>query len=142
MTALPAPASLPWLIWHDIRIKARGREGRWGRIIAIGVLALLPVIGGGLAAWHVRAAPMIPVAALGQLTAALAGLLLVMISSAFAQVLRLGHDRVELELLLTAPIPAARVVAARISGVQAVVALPFALLTLPFFAFSALFGHG
>lgn len=152
MTAMAAPArlrpgrmgqaSLAWLICNDIRIKARGREGRGGRIIAIGVLALLPLIGGALAAWHVRAAPTIPLAVLGQVSAALAVLLLVMISSAFAHVLRLGHDRGELELLLTAPIPAARVIAARISGVQAVVALPFLLLTLPFFAFSALFGHG
>jgi ABC-2 type transport system permease protein len=142
MTTLAAPASLPWLIWNDIRIKARGREGRVGRFVAIGVLALLPLVGGALAAWHVRAAPMMPVAALGQLSAALAGLLLVLISSAFAHVLRMGRDRGELELLLTAPIPAARVIAARISGVQAVVALPFLLLTLPFFVASALFGHG
>ncbi|WP_439544881.1 hypothetical protein [Sandarakinorhabdus sp.] len=142
MKALVAPASLPWLIWNDIRIKARGREGRWGRIIAIGVLALLPVLGGIAAAWHVRAAPMIPEPALGKLSAAMAGLLLVMISSAFAHVLRMGRDRGELELLLSAPIPAARVIAARISGVQAVVALPFLLLTLPFFLASALFGHG
>lgn len=142
MTALVAPASLPWLIWNDIRIKARGREGRWGRIIAIGVLALLPVLGGIAAAWHVRTAPMIPESALGKLSAAMAGLLLVMISSAFAHVLRMGRDRGELELLLSAPIPAARVIAARISGVQAVVALPFLLLTLPFFLASALFGHG
>lgn len=141
MTALAPPASLPWLIWNDIRIKARGREGRWGRIVALGVLALLPLVGGVAAAWHVRAAPMIPPAVLGTLTAVLAGLLLVMISSAFAHVLRLGRDRGELELLLTAPIPAARVIAARISGVQAVVALPFLLLTLPFFVASALFGH-
>lgn len=141
MNALVAPASLPWLIWHDIRVKARGREGRWGRIIALAVLALLPLVGGIAAAWHVRAAPMIPQTALGTLSAVLAGLLLVMVSSAFAHVLRLGRDRGELELLLTAPVPAARVIAARTAGVQAVVALPFLLLTLPFFLASGLFGH-
>lgn len=142
MKGLAAPASLSWLIWNDVRIKARGREGRWGRFIAIAVLALLPLVGGVAAAWHVRDAPMLPLGALGQLSAGLAGMALVMISSAFAHVLRLGRDRGELELLLTAPIPAARVVAARIAGVQAVVALPFLLLSLPFFLASALFGHG
>ena len=139
---LVRPASLLWLVLHDVRVKARGREaGRWGRIIAIGLLAILPVVGGAAMAWRVRGAPMLPVGALGYVAAAAAGLLLVMLSSAYAHVLRLGRDRGELELLLTAPVPVARVVAGRVAGVQAVVALPFLLLTAPFFVFSAALGH-
>ena len=139
---LVRPASLLWLVLHDVRVKARGREaGRWGRIIAIGLLAILPVVGGAAMAWRVRGAPMLPVGALGYVAAAAAGLLLVMLSSAYAHVLRLGRDRGELELLLTAPLPVARVVAARVAGVQAVVALPFLLLTAPFFIVSAVLGH-
>ena len=137
----PAPGSLPWLVMHDVRVKARGREGRWGRIIAMLLLALLPIIGGAAMAWRVRGGADLPQAALGSVGAVLLGMLLVMVSSAYAHVLRLGRDRGELELLLTAPLPVARVVAARVAGVQAVVALPFLLLTAPFFLFSAAFGH-
>ncbi len=141
MNALFAPASLPWLVWHDVRVRARGREGRWGRWIALAVLALLPLAGGLAAAWEARDAPMLPPEAFGRLSAALAAMGLVMLSSAYAHVLRLGRDRGELELLLSAPIPAARAVAARAAGVQAVVALPFLLLTTPFFLASAVLGH-
>ena len=137
----PAPGSLPWLVLHDVRVKARGREGRWGRIIAMLLLALLPIIGGAAMAWRVRGGADLPLAALGSVGAVLLGMVLVMVSSAYAHVLRLSRDRGELELLLTAPLPVARVVAARVAGVQAVVALPFLLLTAPFFLFSAAFGH-
>ncbi|WP_017668724.1 ABC transporter permease [Sandarakinorhabdus sp. AAP62] len=138
---LSAPGSLPWLVLHDVRVKARGRQGRWGRMIAIALLAALPVLGGAVLAWRVRGGADLPQAALGLVGAVLLGMMLVMISSAYAHVLRLGRDRGELELLLTAPLPVTRVVAARVAGVQAVVALPFLILTGPFFLFSALFGH-
>jgi ABC-2 type transport system permease protein len=142
LIALARPASLPWLVLHDVRVKARGREGgRVGRMIAIAVLAILPVLGGAAMAWRTRAAPMLPVGALGYVGAVLAGMLLVMLSSAYAHVLRLGRDRGELELLLTAPVPVTRVVAARVAGVQAIVALPFLMLGTPFFLFCALLGR-
>ncbi|WP_303808417.1 hypothetical protein [Sandarakinorhabdus limnophila] len=141
MIALARPGSLPWLVLHDVRVKARGREGRWGRIIAMLLLALLPIVGGAVMAWRVRGGAYLPLAALGSVGAVLLGMMLVMVSSAYAHVLRLGRDRGELELLLTAPLPVARVVAARVAGVQAVVALPFLLLTAPFLLFSEAFGR-
>ena len=52
MIALARPGSLPWLVLHDVRVKARGREGRWGRIIALLLLALLPIVGGAVVAWR------------------------------------------------------------------------------------------
>ena len=39
MIALARPGSLPWLVLHDVRVKARGREGLWGRIIAMLLLS-------------------------------------------------------------------------------------------------------
>jgi ABC-2 type transport system permease protein len=134
-------ASLPWLVWHDVRVKARGRQGRFGRLLALLLLAVLPVVAGVGLAWRTAAAPMLPTAALGQVGAALFIMMMVMISSAYAHVLRLGRNRGELELLLSAPLPAVRVQAARTAGVQAVVALPFLLLTTPYFLASAVLGH-
>jgi len=108
MIALARPGSLPWLVLHDVRVKARGREGRWGRIIAMLLLALLPIVGGAAMAWRVRGGADLPLAALGSVGAVLLGMVLVMVSSAYAHVLRLSRDRGELELLLTAPLPVAR----------------------------------
>ncbi|WP_205599667.1 hypothetical protein, partial [Sandarakinorhabdus rubra] len=141
MPALLPPGSLMWLLWHDVRVRARGRQGRFGRLLAVMLLALLPLVAGAMLAWQWRLSPMMPTAAIGSVAAALLVLLLVMVSSAYAHVLRLGRDRGELELLMSAPLPATRVMAARIAGVQAVVALPFLVLTLPFFLFSAALGH-
>ena len=135
------PGSLAWLVWHDVRVKARSRQSRFGRLLALLLLAVLPVAAGIGFAWRVQSAQMLPVEVLGIVGAALLMMLMVMISSAYAHVLRLGRDRGELELLLSAPLPATRVQAARTAGVQAVVALPFLLLTAPFFVTSALLGH-
>jgi ABC-2 type transport system permease protein len=135
------PGSLPWLVWHDVRVKARSRQNRMGRIVALIVLAILPVVAGIALAWQARDVPMLPVANIGVVAAGLLGLLLAMLSSAYAHVLRLGRDRGELELMLSAPLPVARVMAARVAGVQAVVALPFLMLSGPFFIASALLGH-
>lgn len=136
-----APASLPWLVLHDLRVKARGRQGRWGRWLALAVLAVFPLVGGIMAAWQLRTVAPLPLKSLGITGAVLCGVLLVMTSSAFAHVLRMGRNRGELELLLTAPVPVARVVAARLTGVQTVVALPFLLISGPFFIASAVLGH-
>ncbi len=137
---LPA-ASLPWLVFHDVRLKARGQAGQRARLVLILVLAIMPLVGGVFFAVRHRGVPMLPVAALGEIAAVLAGMGLVMLSSAYAHVLRMGRDRAELELLLTAPIPAARAITARIASIQALVALPFVMLTTPFFITSALLGH-
>ena len=71
------------------------------------LLALLPIVGGAVMAWRVRGGADLPLAALGSVGAVLLGMMLVMVSSAYAHVLRLGRDRGELELLLTAPLPVA-----------------------------------
>jgi ABC-2 type transport system permease protein len=134
-------ASLPWLVWQDVKLKARGQAGQRAKIILFLVLAILPLAGGMVLAFRHRAVPMLPVAALGQVAAVQAGMALVMLSSAYAHVLRMGRDRAELELLLSAPIPAARAITARISSIHALVALPFLMLTTPYFLASAIMGH-
>jgi len=137
---LPA-ASLPWLVAHDIRLRSRSRETGVGRLIAIALLALLPLLGGvGAAIWW-RNWPAMPMDRLGITGAMLLIMALVMVSSGFAHVQRSLRDRGDLDLLLAAPLPPSRVLAARAVGVTAVVALPFLILTTPFFVTSALLGH-
>lgn len=140
MRWLPA-ASLPWLVAHELRIRVRSRRtSRIGQV-AMAVLSLLPLVAGLLFAWRWQGAPAVPMRSVGGVAAAIAAMALVMISSAFAHVLRALRDRGGLELLLSAPVPAARVLGARSAAIHAVVALPFLVLTLPFFLFSAVLGH-
>jgi ABC-2 type transport system permease protein len=136
-----APASLPWLVLHDVRVRARSQQGTLAKAVLVLVLAILPVIVGTLLAWRWRGLAMLPAELLGQTTLAMVVMALVMLSSAYAHVLRMGRDRGELELLLSAPIPAARAIIMRTASINAMVALPFLLLTTPFFVASALFGH-
>lgn len=140
MGVLPT-ASLPWLIAHELRVRIRSRRASRIAQLAILVLSLLPLTAGLLLAWRWQAAPTVPIRSIGAVAAALAAMALVMISSAFAHVLRALRDQSGLELLLSAPVPPARVLGARSAAIHAVVALPFLVLTLPFFLFSAVLGH-
>lgn len=136
-------ASLPWLVRHELRLALRdgGRTGRVGRIIALIVLMIVPaLIGVGLAV-HFRDLPDTPVTAFGVITATYGALLLLMLSGACVYVLRSFHDRGDLDLLLAAPIPPARVLAAKSVAVHAAVAMPLMIVTTPFFFASAIMGH-
>lgn len=135
--------SLPWLVRHELRLWIRdgSRAGRIGRIIAVVVLMLLPIGFGASLALQLRDAPDVPAAAIGPVTAVSFGLVLLMLSGACIYVLRSFHDRGDLDLLLAAPIPPARVLAAKSFAIHAAVALPLLFVTTPFLAASALLGH-
>jgi ABC-2 type transport system permease protein len=137
------PGSLPWLVMHELRLWSRdgSRNGRVARTIAVLVLLLMPIGFGISLALVYRTAPDVPSGAIGPLSAACAGLVLLMLSGAIIYVMRSFHDRGDLDLLLAAPIPPARVMAAKSLAIHASVALPLLFITAPFLLASAAVGH-
>jgi ABC-2 type transport system permease protein len=137
------PGSLGWLIRHELRLWSRdGRRIGWvGRAIVMMVLLLLPIAVGIRLAISTAAAPDFPAQALGPLNAASFALTLLMVSGASIYVMRSFHDRGDLDLLLAAPLPPARVMVAKSLAIHASVALPMLCLLSPFAIASALLGH-
>lgn len=137
------PGSIPWLVAHELRLWTRdGRRVGWlGRAVVMLVLLLLPIGIGIRLALIAQGAPDVPVRALGPLNAASFALMLLMVSGASIYVMRSFHDRGDLDLLLAAPIPPARVMVAKSLAIHASVALPMLFLLSPFAIASALLGH-
>lgn len=135
-------ARLGWLVRHELRLALRdGRGSVAVRTLLIVLVLLVPTVVGGLLAWAVRNADPVPQAALGYVSAAFAGLVLLLLSGAGVYVLRRFHDRSDLDLLLSAPVPPPRVFAAKAVAVHASVAMPMLVFVGPFLLASAFFGH-
>ncbi len=139
----PAPGSTAWLIAHELRLVWRegSRAGRALRIGALLFLLLLPVGGGIALAWQWRDVTVLPPGTIGLLAAGWYGLLLLLLSAASMHVLRVFHDRGDLDLLLAAPLPPERVLAAKAVAVQIAVGTPMLAISLPFVLASMFFGH-
>ncbi|MFZ4689672.1 MAG: hypothetical protein ACOYLS_10590 [Polymorphobacter sp.] len=140
---LISAGTLPWLVRHEMRLWLRdgGSIGRAGRVIAMIVLMLLPAALGIALALRARNVADVPLAAFGKITAINAGLVLLMLSGACVYVLRSFHDRGDLDLLLAAPLPVERVLAAKSFAIHAAVATPLLMISTPFLLVSALLGH-
>lgn len=142
------PGSFAWLLRHELRLALRGTGTRTGwiaRNLPLIIIATVPAIGGIALAYLLRdigplsdraVAPM-----LGFIGAGIITLLVLMISTAAIAVLRTFHDRHDLDLLLSSPVPSATILAAKAVGVAVTVAAPFALFVGPFALASGVFGE-
>jgi ABC-2 type transport system permease protein len=134
------PGSFAWLVRHELRLAVRGtgRRGWFARTAPLLLLVAVPVVGGiGLAVAlgtpaNDRQGGFGSDVPLGLIGAGVVALFLLMMSTAAIGVLRTFHDRGDLDLLLAAPIPAARVLAAKTIGVAVSVAAPFTVIIAPF----------
>ena len=153
MRTVLAPGSFAWLLRHELRLALRGTRTRasWvARNLPLLILATVPTIGGVALAFVFAASSRHggrPVTGraldtlLGFTGFGIAALLVLMISTASIAVLRTFHDRHDLDLLLSAPMPAARVLAAKCVGVALTVAAPFWLFAGPFTVTLAVLGQ-
>ncbi len=144
----PGPGGFAWLLRHELRLALRGtgtRTSWFARNVPTILLATVPTIGGIFLAWSLRdvgpVSEHMRVAVLGYLGAAVVGLLILMMSTASIAVLRTFHERQDLDLLLSAPLPPTRVLAVKAVGVIVTVATPFLLFTAPFLIAFAVLGH-
>ena len=141
-TAVAASPSLWWLARHELRLALRDSRGSpWLRALIIVIVLLVPTIIGTALAWNVRNAPDTPRAVFGYVSAGSAAMVLLLLSGAGVYVLRRFHDRSDLDLLLSAPVPPTRVFAAKALAVYISVGLPMLVFVGPFLVASALFGH-
>lgn len=141
---LVAPGSFLWLLLHELRLAVRisDKPGAWRGRLPMLLLMLVPGGLGVAAAVAFRTLPDAPTpGGLAVATVLLGTLLMLMLSRALILVLRVFHERADLDLLLAAPLPPARVLAAKAAGVYALVTLPFLVLFGPFLAATAWFGH-
>ncbi len=138
------PGSFVWLFAHELRLALRGLGRRtFTKVWPILLLALLPTTIGILAAIGLATLPdRAPDAvAINIVSLVIAGVALVMLPSATANVIRTFHDRADFDLLLAAPVPPRRVLAAKAIGLYAAVAVPFLFLFGPFLLASAVLGR-
>ena len=143
------PGSFAWLVRHEVRVAWRGKtKGSATRLQALSqrapllLLAVVPTVIGVGVAWLLRRLPDAPSPkVLAVISLVLAGLFLLMTFRAASQVIRSFIERGDLDLLLAAPLPPGRILAAKAVGVYASVGLPFVILFAPFLLASAVLGH-
>jgi ABC-2 type transport system permease protein len=142
VTPAPPSVGLGWLVRHELRMALRdGRGSPLARAVVLGLVLLIPTLVGVVMAWSLRDEPDLPRAAYGYVSAASAALVLLLLSGAGVYVLRRFHDRSDLDLLLSAPVPPRRVFAAKAFAVHTSVSLPMLVFASPFLIASAVFGH-
>ena len=123
--ASPAPGSLVWLAAHDARLGRRrlgdilsGLKPRWRPLVVAAAVLIAHAAAWPVARW-IAAASADPARAgliQGGLAATLAFVASWMVAQALMTVTRALYLRGDLDLLLAAPLPAAKIVAARAVG--------------------------
>lgn len=133
-----------WLFAHELRLAYRSLgRGAAKQMWPLLLFCAFPILGGIAGGIALGALPTPP---LGDLAIKIAsvvvlGLLGFMLPPAAAGVLRAFHDRADLDLLLSAPVPPGRVLAAKAVGLYASVPLVPLILFGPFLLTYALMGH-
>jgi len=143
----PAPGSFLWLVAHDMRLNWRRFVDMMGgaSIRNLGVLLACGVVVLHLVAWpavllvkpHVHGAN----ASLTPLAIAMLCIFTWMIAQGLFATTRTLFDRSDLDLLLGAPLPAARILAAKATAIAASTLGSIALLVLPLVNMGAILGE-
>jgi ABC-2 type transport system permease protein len=145
------PASLLWLLGHELRLTWRGWFGRRANgklrglpqlvITVIFLLFVMMVAGVPLGWWlrhrEVEVTPLITLIGL----ASLAGLSTLMLSQTLLAAVNAFYERGDLDLLLSSPVAPIKVLAVRAVSIALSAAAIFAILLAPVLAPIAVLGH-
>jgi ABC-2 type transport system permease protein len=138
------PGSFLWLLAHEIRISIRGsiRANRLGvaiTAILIGVLTIFAGLPLAVALAH-RTVALTPIIALS-IDAAVVALFTLLLSQTLSSATLALYERGDLDLLLSSPIPARRVLAVRAVAIAVSPLTIFLSLLGPVVVPAAFFGH-
>lgn len=143
MKLFPA-GSTPWLLAHELRLTWRGAQGKVNRgVITMAVVICILAAAVGLPIAFALSSvqiPMRPEVVLG-VDLALVFLFTLMLSGTLAAATQVFFLRGDLDLLLSSPLPARRVLTARCVGMAVNAASLFLLLVSPMVLPTILFGH-
>lgn len=142
MTWLPK-GSTPWLVAHELRLAFRGRAAaQQSAVIVLGILGALAFGVGLMIAYALRKVdvPITPISAL-MFDLVLVAVFTLMLSVTVSRAAQIFFERGDLELLLSSPISARRVLTARCIGMALSASFMFLLLVTPFVVSSALLGR-
>jgi len=142
VTAQLVPGGLLWLVAHEFRVtwRAKAGGGLLQRLVPILLLLIVPAFAGPWFAYSLRGF-IADEAVVGMVALSTGALLLMYVSTATPLVLRGFNERADLDLLLAAPIPPQRVLAAKAVAIYASAALPTLVLLAPFLLAAGIFGH-
>lgn len=137
-SAWVGPGSFLWLLRHDIRLghRAMRQAGRRSERVALTVFGVIVVLL-HLAGW-VAAPGMAAMAGQFRAESLLAGMVALIsvfalfLSKSISQATDTLHDRGDLDLLLSSPLPMRRVLTARLLAIAAIAAIMPMLLGFPF----------
>lgn len=137
--------SVPWLLRHELRLAWRGGARSNRRLVAVMLLAAFVVLAvvAGLPLSYLlqRWTPSLtPSLALG-LDAVLVLIVSLMLSQTISQAVETFYSRRDLDLLLSSPIPASRVLAVRCLSLAATTTATYLALLAPILLTIAVMGH-
>lgn len=138
-----APASVPWLVMHELRLYRRAGK-KVGSLIFLGIIvALLHIIAVVIAMVartpNAKALPDGPV--ILWLSVGLGFSLIIMTSRALTSAVQALYTRGDMDLLVSSPIDPNSIVAVRAAAIALTITGEFALLLWPFANVFVLFGH-
>ena len=139
------PASTPWLLRHELRLAWRGARGAGSRVTVIIVIAafagLALIAGVPLAMLMDRWSPTLTPGLVLGLDVSLLLILSLMLSQTISQAVETFYSRRDLDLLLSSPVPASKVLAVRCLALAAVTTFTYLALLTPVLLVLAGFGH-
>jgi ABC-2 type transport system permease protein len=139
-----APATLPWLLKYEMKMvwRGRSRSGKYAGYILLAMIAAITLAAGLPLAFLLRSRVIVVTPLLAMIAdISFVTLFTLILSQTLSGSVTAFYERGDLDLLLSSPLPARRLLAIRCMAVTLTPMLLFAGLLTPFVIPAALLGH-